>query len=176
MSRLKCKKCCVDWHMINLPRPFIHQFYMSGSRGGGDWGSWVSLPSPLESHKAEGFLINTGPDPIGKSQSYQASLQGWPTSERVLKWCFAGGLMMARYWCSLYPLSPHQLKIGPPLTKLFESGHVLCWSCQLLKINLWNIIDSFHLPAQQLFLLKWTTGSVESEMTKKCLRTHFVQC
>ena len=43
--------------------------YMRGSRGVGDL--------PMEIHKAIEFLSNTGPDPPGKSQNYQASIQCW---------------------------------------------------------------------------------------------------
>ena len=48
---------------------------MRGSRGGG------GVRVPLNNHKALGFLINTGPYPMEKLQSYQASI----------KWRFAGG-------------------------------------------------------------------------------------
>ena len=51
-------------------------------------------------------------------------------SETPFKWRFAGGAMMARYWRYLDPLAPHQLKklvvrVGPPLTKLSRSAHVI---------------------------------------------------
>ena len=50
--------------------------------------------------KAVGALRNTGMDPPGKSQSYPASNQstaimGPPA--KLLKWCFAGGQMMASF-------------------------------------------------------------------------------
>ena len=34
-------------------------------------------PSPLKNYKNIGFLSNTGPDPLKKSQSHQASIQYW---------------------------------------------------------------------------------------------------
>ena len=47
-------------------------------RGWGRQGCWT----PLENHQNKGFLCNTGPDPIKKSQSYQASIQVGPSSAR----------------------------------------------------------------------------------------------
>ena len=53
---------------------------MGGSRGGAG-----GLDHPEKSQKL-GFPSKTGHAPLGKSQSYQASIQ-----------CFAGGPMMARF-------------------------------------------------------------------------------
>ena len=54
---------------------------------------------PLENHKAIGFLINTGVDPMENQLPWQHSMLGHhrPTSETPLKWRFAGGSMMARF-------------------------------------------------------------------------------
>ena len=49
---------------------------MSRSRGG--LGVRTPPPPPLKNQKKKiGFLSNTGPDPLKKSQSYQASIQCW---------------------------------------------------------------------------------------------------
>ena len=56
--------------------------------------------------------------------------------EMPFKWCFGGGPMMASLKWYFDPPSPHQLKqknnkkyvkVGPPLTKLSGSAHVLVW-------------------------------------------------
>ena len=69
---------------------------MPGSRGVG--GLTVGR-DPLKIHNNIGFLLNTGPDPSGKSQSYQASIQ-WqaiisPLAKCPLKGLFTIGPMMA---------------------------------------------------------------------------------
>ena len=46
---------------------------MRGSRGGGGQGVRTSL----KNHKNIGFLSNTGPDPLKKTQRYQARFQYW---------------------------------------------------------------------------------------------------
>ena len=52
-------------------------------RGSGE-GQGVRIPL-LEHHDAIGFLSNTGPDPLEKSQSYQASFQCWANIGRPAK-------------------------------------------------------------------------------------------
>ena len=55
---------------------------------------------PLENYKNIGFLNNTGPDPLKKSQSYQTSIECWAISGPPAKrhiWRFAGGPMVARF-------------------------------------------------------------------------------
>ena len=71
---------------------------MRGSRGGGAVG-----PDPPENHKAIGYHSNTSLDPlmITKLPS-QHSMRGQhrPANETPFKWRFAGGPVMARFWCS----------------------------------------------------------------------------
>ena len=35
---------------------------------------WAGVQTPLKNHRTIGFPCNTGPDPLKKSQSYQASI------------------------------------------------------------------------------------------------------
>ena len=72
LSRTKANpslRKCVD-----SPEPSLLAYtkYKGGSRGG-DRGSGP----PLKNHKNIGFISNTGPDPLKKSQRYKASIQCW---------------------------------------------------------------------------------------------------
>ena len=65
--------------------------------GGGGGGRGPDPPPPLKNHKNIGFLRNTGPDPLKNHNP--AIIQFWAIigtpEKRHLKWCFAGGLMIA---------------------------------------------------------------------------------
>ena len=103
---------------------------MCGSTGG-DRGSG---PPPGKSQKYS-FFSNTGPDPLKIVKlSCQQSILGHfrHASETPFKWRFAGGPMMAHLSLFLDHSSPYQLKkqqknvkVGPPLTKLSGSAHVV---------------------------------------------------
>ena len=70
-------------------------FHVRIQRGGGGRGSGL----PLENDKHIGFLSNTGPDPLKITKlPIQHLMLGHhrPASETPLKWCFAGGPLMAR--------------------------------------------------------------------------------
>ena len=43
------------------------------------WHPWIQTPTPPKYHKNEGFLSNSGPDPL-KNHSYHPSIQRWPSS------------------------------------------------------------------------------------------------
>ena len=100
-----------------------------GPEGGG--GAGGSDPPPLKNHKTIGFPSNTGPDPLKKSQGYQASIQCWAINGTIVKLHFNGvcwradvGPLMVVFGSSL-PSSTKKknvVKVGPPLAKL--SGFV----------------------------------------------------
>ena len=50
-----------------------HTKTLAGLEGGGGWGAVG--PDSLNIHKSIGFLSNTGPDPLKKTQGYRASIQ-----------------------------------------------------------------------------------------------------
>ena len=86
---------------------------MCRSRGGGGGGGDRGSEPPLKNHKNKGFLSNTGPDPLKiTKQPSQQSMWGhhWPASETPFKWRFASGRNMARFYCYLDHLYPHQKK------------------------------------------------------------------
>ena len=69
---------------------------MRGSRGG------TGGPDPQENHKAIGFLSNTGPDPMEVTKlPSQHSMLGHhrPATEAPFEWRFAGGPMIALFYC-----------------------------------------------------------------------------
>ena len=63
---------------------------MGGTRG--DWG--LDSPPPLDNHNNIGFPSNTGPDPLKKSQGYQASIQCWAIIGTPAK-CHSNGVSLA---------------------------------------------------------------------------------
>ena len=83
---------------------------MRGFRGGGQ-----GVRTPLGKYKIKGSLSKTGPDPppSQKKKNHKVTkpamlAHNWHASEMPFKWCFAGGLMMARLKWYLDPLSPNQ--------------------------------------------------------------------
>ena len=71
---------------------------MCGSIGGGGGGAGGPDP-PLNNHKIQGFLSNTGQDPMKNHKAakptFNLGLQRH-ASETPFEWRFAGGPMMAR--------------------------------------------------------------------------------
>ena len=65
---------------------------MRGSRGGTE-GS-----DPLENHKAIGFLINAGLDPMENPKSYQNSIQCWATIGPPAKRQLNVVLLVGQWW------------------------------------------------------------------------------
>ena len=91
----------VSWYTVSsfsLHMAELHIFgrsTMRGSRGGG-----AGSPDPTpwnENYKNIGFLSIAGPDPLQKSQSYQAGIQGRVIIGPPVKRHLAGGPMMARF-------------------------------------------------------------------------------
>ena len=103
---------------------------MRGSRG---WGQWVWTSPHQTKSQNVGFPSHTGPDTlkITKLPSQHSMLANHRhASETPFQWRFTGRAMMTAYsdiW--IIPLLHHQLKercqMGPPLTKISGSGHVL---------------------------------------------------
>ena len=84
-------------------------------RGSRDGGKVYGPPTPLKNYKIIGFLSNAGPDPL---KTHKAT-------KPAFEWRFAGGLMMARFYWYLNPLSPHQGKKKKVLKKVKKVGHPL---------------------------------------------------
>ena len=87
---------------------------------------------PLKNHKNMGFLSNTDPDPLKKSQSYQASVQCLANICTPAKRHLNGISLTGRSWPhkmvfgSFLPSSTKKIvKVGPPLAKLSGSVHVI---------------------------------------------------
>ena len=99
---------------------------MGGSRGG----TGGLDPPPLKNHNHIGFPSNTGPDPLKKSQGYQANIRCWAINGTTVKrhlngvcWRADVGPRMVVFGSSL-PLSTNKKnvdKVGPPLAKLSGS-------------------------------------------------------
>ena len=92
---------------------------------------------PPENHKNIGFVRKTGPDPMKKSQSYQASIQCWAIIGTPAKRHLKGVSLAGRCWPadgllkvvfgSCLPSSTRKksvVNVGPPLKKL--SGPTFC--------------------------------------------------
>ena len=63
-------------------------------------GTLGGLDTPLENHKAIGFLSNTGPESLENHKATKPAFNIGPSLalQRIaIKWCFAGGLMTARF-------------------------------------------------------------------------------
>ena len=77
-------------------------------------GRGVGGPDPhLENHKAIGFLINTGTDPMENYEATKPAFNVGPSSassETSFKCRFADGPMVARFEWYLDSLSSHQLR------------------------------------------------------------------
>ena len=67
---------------------YLHVQIQSGGQG---------VRNPPEKSQNIGFLCNIGPDPLKKTQCLHSMLgHHQHSSETPIKWCFAGGPMMAR--------------------------------------------------------------------------------
>ena len=124
-----------------------------GHRGSG--------PSP-ENYKAIGFVSNTGLDPLENQKATklpsQHSILGhhWPASETPLKWRFAAGRMLARFWLHFNPLSsPHQRTPPPPEKKQTLSD--------------WSSPGSAHVLSGSLFYARNNTATLLLSMYGKII-------
>ena len=127
---------------------------MCGSRGGG--GGTDGVNPPLKYHKFIVFPSNTGPNPlkITKLPNQHSTGEHYrPVSETPFQWRFASRLIISRFWWSLEHCSPKKknIRVGPPLTKLSGSTHVLLLLLSLsmllycqYKYAFYQILFYFH--------------------------------
>ena len=96
---------------------------MRGSRGG-----IVGGPDtpPLKNHKNIGFLGNTGPDPLKNHKATKPAFNVGnyrPTREMAFSWQADNCQLLVVFGAS--PPSKNLIRVGPPLTKLSGSTHVI---------------------------------------------------
>ena len=97
----------------------------------------------LKNHKNIGFLSNTGPDPLKNHKATKPALNVRPSLVHqrnpiymAFCWWADDGPLIVVFQSSL-PISTKKnpVKVGPHLTKISGSGHVLSGSALLAKIK-----------------------------------------
>ena len=140
---------------------------MCGSRGGGGGGGGGGGTDPLlKNHKNKGFLSNNDPDPwrITKFVHHR------PSSETPLKWCFAGRPRWPTF-NDIWILSPHInwkktnfVWVGPTLTKLFGSVHVVL-NRDMMGGKRFRNVSHLDIHSSNN---SWTTSSIVLKLGGRC--------
>ena len=124
--------------------------FMCGSREG--W-TWVRTPSE-KNHKYIGFPSNTGPDPLKKSQSYQASIQYWAIISPLAKRHLNGVLLAGRWWSDFSGIWIHKStttkKRSQSWTPSEKTFWIRTWDCtqngqQILIVRVLTILSAIQL-------------------------------